>query len=353
MHTSSLSESTQSRGRRLWAAHIERAFCLFVLLVGASTAWAAEESVELRDIVVFGASFSDVGNDKLALPGVVMPPYFEGRFSDGPVWHEVMAERLGLPPASVPSLLGGNNYAFGGAEMGPGLAELIMVPNVGTQIDIHLARQAQLGQLPLPADTLFIVSSGGGNNLIPPGLSQEPEVIVGYIEDHVTTLAEAGARHFLVTNFFDIEKAPFMEPLFVSPSWLPPGIQTQEVADDILARADEVNRRLRGALPRLERHLDRKFGGVTISLVDMFTTTKVISKAPQLFGIENTTETALTPPFPACFCTGFLEPGVDPDRYLWFDEIHPTARVHEILGELAAGSLHPALKTGPSGPPGR
>jgi phospholipase/lecithinase/hemolysin len=186
-----------------------------------------------------------------------------------------------------------------------------------------------------------------------PGLPQEPQDIVGHIENHVMTLAEAGARHFLVPNFFDIDQAPFIVPLLVSPAWLPPGVPNQEAADDILARADEFNRRLRSALPRLERRLDREYGGVTISQVDMFTTTKVISLAPQIFGIENTTDTALTPPFPACFCTGVIQPGVDPDRYLWFDEIHPTARVHEILGEVAAGSLHPALKTGPAKRPRR
>ena len=324
---------------------------LLLLLTSLGNAWAAQDEHELQDIVVFGASLSDVGNVKAALPGLVLPPYFEGRFTNGPVWHEVMAERLGLPAASTPSLQGGNNYAFGGAEVGPGFAELIGVPNVGTQIDIFLNNQAGLGQLPLSRNTLFVVSSGGGNNLIPPGLPQEPEAIVSYLENHIVTLADAGARHFLVPNFFYIENAPMLIPLLVDPAWLPPGVQSEEDAEEILARAEETNRRLRNTLRRLERRLDRRHGGVTITQFDMFLASRVINNAPQLFGIEEITTQALTPPFPACFCTGFIQPGVDPDRYLWFDVIHPTARVHEILGELAAASLHPALKTDFSTPP--
>ena len=273
MHISNFSHTVQKGRRRRSSAMAAQVLILLLLSAGFSLSWAAPDRVELQDIVVFGASLSDVGNDKAAIPGITQAPYFEGRFSNGPVWHEVMAERLGLPPASVPSLLGGNNYAFGGAEVGPGVAELIGVPNVGTQIDIYLFTQAGLGQLPIPADTLYIVASAGGNNLIPPGLPQEPEDIVGHIENHVMTLAEAGARHFLVPNFFDIDQAPFNVPLLVSPAWLPPGVPNQEAADDILARADELNRKLRSALPRLERRLDRAYGGVTISLVDMFTTT--------------------------------------------------------------------------------
>lgn len=44
------------------------------------------------------------------------PPYFRGRFSNGPVWVEDLADRLALD--LEPSLQGGTNFAFGGAETG-------------------------------------------------------------------------------------------------------------------------------------------------------------------------------------------------------------------------------------------
>ena len=59
------------------------------------------------------------------LPG---SDYFDGRFSNGPLWIEDLATRLGVP---VPdhSLDGGTNYATGGAETGNGFTSFI-VPNM-------------------------------------------------------------------------------------------------------------------------------------------------------------------------------------------------------------------------------
>jgi outer membrane lipase/esterase len=56
-----------------------------------------------EQIVVFGDSLSDSGN--------------AGRFSNGPVWVEYLAERLGL--VLQPSRAGGSNYAVGGARLDP------------------------------------------------------------------------------------------------------------------------------------------------------------------------------------------------------------------------------------------
>src|SRR5215813_14070278 len=44
------------------------------------------------------------------------PPYFDGRFSNGPVWVEDFAANSGLKVD--PALRGGTNYAVGGAKVG-------------------------------------------------------------------------------------------------------------------------------------------------------------------------------------------------------------------------------------------
>ena len=70
---------------------------------------------------VFGDSLSDTGNLNVATGGTQPAPgqpYFNGRFSDGPVWVETLAAGLGLSADVAPALLGGNNYAFAGARMG-------------------------------------------------------------------------------------------------------------------------------------------------------------------------------------------------------------------------------------------
>src|SRR5215212_9668487 len=72
-------------------------------------------------LVIFGDSLSDVGNVQTITSGLapLVPPtpgpyYFNGRYSNGPNFVETLAGGLGLGPVA-PSVLGGTNYAHGGA----------------------------------------------------------------------------------------------------------------------------------------------------------------------------------------------------------------------------------------------
>src|SRR5262245_59792037 len=70
------------------------------------------------NLVVFGDSLSDAGNASLSTGGALPNPalYYQGRFSDGPIWVDTLAKYLG-EPAVGPSLAGGLDYAFGGATV--------------------------------------------------------------------------------------------------------------------------------------------------------------------------------------------------------------------------------------------
>jgi phospholipase/lecithinase/hemolysin len=328
---------------------------LAVLVATAPVTASAGEAAEgISEIVVFGASVSDVGNVNILTAGggafipFTQPPYFQGRFSNGPLWHEVMADQLGVGPSSIPSLFGGNNYAFGGAEVGPGGSFLYGLPNLGIQIDWYLSGiNPYLGVPDRPpanptGDELFIVASGGGNNIIPPGPPQAPEAIIAFIEEHVTTLVEAGGRNFLVPNFFDLENAPILTPGLLDPALYPPGILTEADREESVAAGVETSRRLRPALRRLEARLNREFDDVTIVFLDKYLISQFIMRAPHLFGIEDTTGQALTPPFPGCFCTGIE--AENPNAFFWYDSIHPTATVHQVWGDLAAFAVGQRLK---------
>ncbi|MEM8864947.1 MAG: hypothetical protein AAGF31_05310, partial [Planctomycetota bacterium] len=84
------------------------------------------------DLYVFGDSLSDVGNTSYwtsesffegLAPDTPGNAYFDGRFTNGQVWTEWVAEGLGFAPlepdtpaaTSNPSGPGGNNFAYGGA----------------------------------------------------------------------------------------------------------------------------------------------------------------------------------------------------------------------------------------------
>ena len=66
------------------------------------------------NLYVFGDSYCDVGNIFTATGGAEpAAPYYNGRFSNGPIWLDHVAGFLGVPFKA--SLLGGTDYAFGGA----------------------------------------------------------------------------------------------------------------------------------------------------------------------------------------------------------------------------------------------
>jgi phospholipase/lecithinase/hemolysin len=88
-------------------------------------------------IVVLGDSLSDNGN--------------AGRFSNGPVWVEYLAERLGLRP----SRMGGANFAAGGAVLDPRSGDT----SLRAQATAYL-------RAPRPRGRILYIVYGGGNDLL-------------------------------------------------------------------------------------------------------------------------------------------------------------------------------------------
>jgi phospholipase/lecithinase/hemolysin len=276
-------------------ARVTSVVVLVCALVGATVGAAS------ADIVVFGDSLSDTGNIYSAIhyPG---SPYYQGRFSNGPVWVEHLAAGLGLP-APTYSRSGGDNYAYGGAMTGSGYVYFI-VPNLGTQISQYLATNA--GQA--AADDLFVVW-GGGNDL----LSNEQidvSVPVANLVDHVATLAAAGAEEFLVPN---------LPPLGRTPRYYGSG---SEVAMDNLTR--QFNDELWAEMDALEATLD-----VTIHRLDVFAMIESVLADPAAFGFTNVTDQALNGGSPV----------PNPDEYLFWDDVHPSAAGHAWLGQLAVRAV--------------
>ena len=99
-------------------------FVALICLVCPSNAFAGYSS-----LYIFGDSPSDSGNNAVVLAPNVTPvpisgnnfiptyPYASGRYTNGQTWAQTLASALGLNAG--PSLLGGTDYAFGGAQTGP------------------------------------------------------------------------------------------------------------------------------------------------------------------------------------------------------------------------------------------
>ncbi|HEX5102569.1 MAG TPA: SGNH/GDSL hydrolase family protein [Pirellulaceae bacterium] len=261
----------------------------------AGSANPAKAESPFSKLYVFGDSLSDTSNVFLATGGEGAGfPYYEGRFSNGPVRVEVLAQALDLP-APEASLLGGSNYAWGAAETGPGLS-FWGTFNVGMQIESFLADHGGFA-----GDELIVVEAGS-NDLLwssPYGAGH----IVENLRKHIADLASAGGRTFLIAN---------------SPVGGSDGAK--------------LNQLLAQELPKLEQKL-----GVSIIPFDLAGVYQVIRQNPGIFGLTNITD----PACPGCGI-GIPEPDAidtlvpNPDEYFKWDQIHPTRVVHAIMGQAAA-----------------
>ena len=283
------------------------------ILVDTVTEDTDLSQVPYSNLVVFGDSLSDTGNVFNATEGLIppSPPYDSGRFSNGDLIVDAIAEELELPE-SQSFLEGGSNYAFGGAQTGEGSAEFGLldlpetfdVPNIGQQVDLYLSSQT-----PTQTDLFYVY--GGGNDFIDPLLRGEAlptsEEIVGNITTNITELAEAGGQTFVVPNL------PLLGniPLFLE----------QPEATAILNNAtEEFNQLLDTELDAIASELD-----VTIIEPDINSIATEIQANPADFGLTNADDAVLD--------LANLSASGNPEEFFFWDIIHPTATATEIIAQ--------------------
>ena len=103
-------------------AHVQRKSCSCVWPADQTGLWrqaAGAGHPDFRPFYAFGDRLSDVGNDDTATFGGLPIDliYADGRFSKGKAWVQDLAAKPGRGAAKA-SLLGGNDFAYGGAETG-------------------------------------------------------------------------------------------------------------------------------------------------------------------------------------------------------------------------------------------
>ena len=273
-----------------------------------------DSQVPYSNLVVFGDSLSDTGNVFNATGGLIppSPPYFEGRFSNGDLVVDAIAESLELPD-SESFLAGGSNYAFGGAQTGEGTSEFglledlpepIDIANIGQQIEFYLSAQT-------PTETDLFYVYGGANDFIDPLLRSEAlptsEEIVGNITSDITELAEAGGQTFVVPNLPPLGNIP----LFLEQP------EATAILNDV---TEEFNQLLDTELDTIASELD-----VTIIEPDVYSIATEIQDNPTDFGLTNTTD--------AVFDLTNLGLTGNPEEFFYWDTFHPTAAATDIIAQ--------------------
>jgi outer membrane lipase/esterase len=267
-------------------------------LVAAFVSSAAFGATSITNIFTFGDSLTDVGNTSLATGGLRPgPDYYNGRYSNGPVWVETFAGLLQLP-APTTSLTGGRGNAWAGAYTADGG----LVPTVQQQANIFLAGGGSF----LASD--LVVVWGGANDFLLGGQTN-PAISIANISTTITSLAGGGAKTFLLLNLPDLGDTP--ELLSTNNPAAIAGFSNLTSA---------FNSGLAAAVPGLESSL-----GINIFLLDVFGIAKELRNNPGSFGFTNTTDSAL-----------LTNNVANAGQYIYWDSVHPTARVHDIIAQRAA-----------------
>ena len=290
--------------------------CCLPLVVAVCLAPVVGAIPTFSNMVVIADSLADPGNLFLVDGGAFppSPPYFGGRFTNGPTWVELLAPQIGAPP-STPFLTGGSNYAFGGAQTGFGNS-VVNSPNLGSQLQTYLSAHT-------PSPTELFVLNGAPNDFLLAG-ETNPAVTATNLANLIRSLYNAGAREFLVPNLPDLTTVPGIAENIPSPFVITPA--------NIGARSGAFNSIFGAQLDVLQATLP----GIEIHRLDLAGLLNDVRANPAAYGLTNVTDPVLTP-------TGLAG---NPDQYLWWDAVHPTARVHQAIAARALEAVSMPLPSG-------
>ncbi|KTD15264.1 GDSL family lysophospholipase PlaA [Legionella hackeliae] len=294
---------------------------LFTLVILLFSGLVAAKSV--NNIVVFGDSLSDNGNlyeyMKQKIPQ--SPPYYKGRFTNGPVWVEHLASSYFPNPAGHFF-----DYAFGGAGISEDAEDDVLF-TLKKEIDTYfLAHQDKADE-----NSLFVIWIGANNYL---GIPDEMDKTVAEVNRGITNglqrLANAGAKHFLIVNLPDLGKTPIAHAF--------------ESEDKLSYLANRHNEQLLASI----NNLKQSYPDAQWLLFDVNQTLNDLVVYPEKYGFNNITDTCyeamvdkpshravlhmaaqIKPKNEADVCEGFL----------FFDPVHPTAPAHKIMAEHAKAFL--------------
>ena len=244
-------------------------------------------------LYAFGDSLTDTGNNPAPAD-----EYYEGRFSNGPLWVEYLSTKLGLTYDST------HNLAQSDGETSDALN--------------HASRLAAPAH---PAGALYVVWAGGNDfihhfaqGLNEPFWNGQINQAVANLTNAVQVLFDKGARTVLVPNQVDLGRIPLvLHPL------VPPVLRTYLTSkvsqfNSALASALQTVRQAQPDLQLISPDVRAKFDEVLANL--------------GAYGFSKANADALSDPL--LFDKSFHGPG---RNYVFWDPIHPTSKSHALVAD--------------------
>lgn len=238
-------------------------------------------------LVVFGDSLSDNGNLFAADPSLVPSAfYYEGRFSNGPVWAEYLVQEDSLNCSLV-------DNAYGGAT-----TDGASPPGLIAQVGSYTASAS------LADNTLFAIWIGA-NDFLNGGVDYTASADnIGVALDD---LAAFGAEHILIVNLPDLGSTPrFLGTVGESSA---------------TALAQGFNTALASVVDAFQTD----YPDIMVYEFDCFAYLQRVADDPARYGFTNATQKS-----PAYDVAGDFDNSAG---YLFWDDIHPTTEAHEMLAD--------------------
>ena len=281
--------------------------CLCVSLFSPFSVFGAT----FDNIVVFGDSLSDNGNLYALTGGTTPDPlyFYEGRYSNGRVWVEYLAD-----PGFFDCTL--DDHAYGGAETG---SETFppSPPGLITQVTTYTGATMQV-----PDNALFVIWIGANDMFAIVDPADAPAVIAGAVANIQTAmedLAAFGAEDFLILNLPNLGATPAYYGTAGA------------------ASATQISQAFNAALAQVVLNFETVNPDVTVYEMNIYDLLETIVANPSEYGFTNVTE--VSPNFA-------VANEWDSQGYLFWNDVHPTTQAHEAIAEKAYDLLNPDEDTG-------
>lgn len=275
-------------------------------------------------IYAFGDSLSDAGNIAYATGGVapVSPPYSNGVFSNSAVWVQDLSQDLGLPPVSA-SLVGGTDYAYGGATTGTTSAHAANPSDLPSQLSQFILN------VPNPSPNALYTVWAGSNDILdilsahesPAQQQADVQQAVDNETQFLYGLIAHGARNLLVLNVPDLGVTPY---------------ETARPATDApsSALARTYNAELGTALQQIMASTN-----ANITYIDTYGFLDSAVANPSQYGFTNVTQPLWNGNLTSSTSGTLAATGSAQNGYLFFDGLHPSGAAHAVLAAGIANML--------------
>jgi hypothetical protein len=285
---------------------------MLIILINSIT------GLELDCLIFFGDSLSDPGNlHSLTLGMYPDKRYFNGRYSNGPVWAEYILDMIKVKKSE--------NWAYAGATTDNGITAVSkIIPSVHAQLNWFKVKNNNCYSSKSKKHLVSYIA--GGNNYINAKIT--PQVTVNNIKEHLLMLI----NELKFTNILLTDIPPIGETPSFTAKWLKEGETSGSVHNDPnIKQKVETHNKLMSELvntltaqyPRVNLYFwqFQKFWPTAISS-NPFNSTNWNTELP-------------------CFDDSEDKLGCkNSEDYFFFDTFHPITQVHKLM----AGSIFKFLK---------